>query len=151
MIHLIQVNKRMEDICSGILLVDKQEGETSFDVVKKVRKASGVLKVGHTGTLDPFATGLLVVLLGEVTKLSPFLMAGEKHYQGTIRLGIETDTLESHRPRCKTSPMPPLKHGFIRPVLSLPERSSKRPQVLGSEIPGEKSVCPGKERDSDHS
>jgi tRNA pseudouridine55 synthase len=114
MIHLIQVNKRMEDICSGILLVDKQEGETSFDVVKKVRKASGVRKVGHTGTLDPFATGLLVVLLGEGTKLSPYLMAGEKHYRGTIRLGIETDTLDPTGRVVKTSPVPPLKHGFIK-------------------------------------
>lgn len=104
----------MEDVCSGILLVDKQEGETSFDVVKKVRKASGVRKVGHTGTLDPFATGLLVVLLGEGTKLSPFLMAGEKHYRGTIRLGIETDTLDPTGRVVKTSPVPSLQHAFIK-------------------------------------
>jgi len=104
----------MGDGCSGILLVDKQEGETSFDVVRKVRRASGVRKVGHTGTLDPFATGLLVVLLGEATKLSPFLMAGEKHYRGTLRLGIETDTLDPTGRVVKTSPVPPLEHGFIK-------------------------------------
>jgi tRNA pseudouridine55 synthase len=114
MIHLIQVNKRMANFCDGILLVDKQEGETSFDVVRKVRKASGVKKVGHAGTLDPFATGLLVVLLGEGTKLSPFLMAGEKHYRGTIRLGIETDTLDPTGRIVKTSPVPALEPGFIK-------------------------------------
>jgi tRNA pseudouridine55 synthase len=114
MIHLIQANDRTGDICSGILLVDKQEGETSFDVVRKVRKASGVRKVGHTGTLDPFATGLLVVLLGEATKLSPFLMAGEKHYRGTMRLGIETDTLDPTGRVVKTSPVLPLEQGFIK-------------------------------------
>ena len=98
----------------GLLLVDKQEGETSFDVVRKVRKASGVKKVGHTGTLDPFATGLLVVLLGEGTKLSPFLMEGKKHYRGTIRLGIETDTLDPTGRIVKTSPVPSLEPGFIK-------------------------------------
>jgi tRNA pseudouridine55 synthase len=114
MILLIQVNKRTGDSCGGILLVDKQEGETSFDVVKKVRKASGVRRVGHTGTLDPFATGLLVVLLGEGTKLCPFLMAEEKRYRGTIRLGIETDTLDPTGRVVKTSLVPPLDHGFIK-------------------------------------
>jgi len=112
-IHLIQGNKRSTDLCDGILLVDKQEGETSFDVVRKVRNVSGVKKVGHTGTLDPFATGLLVVLLGEATKLSPFLMAGKKHYRGTLRLGVETDTLDPTGRIVKTRPVPPLEPGFI--------------------------------------
>ena len=104
----------MGDVGSGILLLDKQEGETSFEVVKKVRKVSGVRKVGHAGTLDPFATGLLLVLLGEGTKLSPFLVAGEKRYRGTLRLGIETDTLDPTGRVVKTSPVPDLEHGFIR-------------------------------------
>jgi tRNA pseudouridine55 synthase len=79
----------------GILLVDKKVGETSFSVVKKVRGVLGLKKVGHAGSLDPFATGLLIILLGQGTKLSSYLMAGEKAYQGTIHLGIETDTLDS--------------------------------------------------------
>jgi len=86
--------KRPDD---GILLVDKQEGEMSHGVVKKVRSAlrqGKRYKVGHAGTLDPFATGLLVVLLGQGTKLSRFIMAGEKEYLATLELGIETDTLD---------------------------------------------------------
>jgi tRNA pseudouridine55 synthase len=81
----------------GILLVDKAEGETSHGVVKKVRSAlrqGKRYKVGHAGTLDPFATGLLVVLLGQGTKLSRFIMAGEKEYLATLELGVETDTLD---------------------------------------------------------
>jgi len=81
----------------GILLVDKKEGETSHGVVKKVRSAfrrGKRYKVGHAGTLDPFATGLLVVLLGQGTKLSRFIMAGEKEYLASLELGVETDTLD---------------------------------------------------------
>ena len=76
----------------GIILIDKEEGKTSFDVVKRVRRILKVKKVGHAGTLDPFATGLLVILLGQGTKLSKYLMAGDKVYQATMRLGVETDT-----------------------------------------------------------
>ena len=78
----------------GILLIDKNEGETSYEVVKKIKGALGIQKVGHAGTLDPFATGLLIILLGQGTKLSPFLMKTNKVYQATMRLGIETDTLD---------------------------------------------------------
>jgi tRNA pseudouridine55 synthase len=81
-------------IKDGVLLVDKEEGETSFAVVRKVKKLLRVSKVGHAGTLDPFATGLLLVLIGQGTKLSPYLMAGDKTYLGTLTLGIETDTLD---------------------------------------------------------
>ncbi|MFC1884837.1 tRNA pseudouridine(55) synthase TruB [Thermodesulfobacteriota bacterium] len=85
----------MENIIDGILLIDKEEGETSFDVVRKVKKCLGLQKVGHAGTLDPFATGLLVVLLGQGTKISRFVMLGKKIYEATVRLGIETDTHDS--------------------------------------------------------
>lgn len=81
----------------GILLVDKDEGETSADVVRKIKssfKGSKGLKVGHAGTLDPFASGLLIILLGQGTKLSRFIMSGNKVYLATMRLGIETDTLD---------------------------------------------------------
>ena len=78
----------------GIVLVDKSAGETSFQVVKRFRRALKIKKVGHAGTLDPFATGLLIMLLGQATKLSPYIMSGVKQYQGTIHLGVETDTLD---------------------------------------------------------
>ena len=84
----------MGEISDGVLIVDKEEGETSFSVVRKVKKLLEVGKVGHAGTLDPFATGLLLVLVGQGTKLSPYLMAGDKTYLGTLTLGTETDTLD---------------------------------------------------------
>ena len=95
----------------GILLVDKEEGKTSYGVVRKVRAAfakSDVKKVGHAGTLDPFATGLLIILLGQGTKLSSFLMSERKVYLATIRLGIETDTMDPTGQVARTSPIPAL-------------------------------------------
>lgn len=83
-----------KDDVAGTLLVDKEEGETSFGSVKRVRGILGVRKAGHAGTLDPFATGLLMVLVGEATKLSSYLMAGRKRYLAALRLGSETDTLD---------------------------------------------------------
>jgi len=84
----------MHERRDGIILIDKRKGETSSDVVRKVKRALGVRKVGHAGTLDPFATGLLIVLLGEGTKLSRYVMAGEKTYRARLRLGVETDTFD---------------------------------------------------------
>jgi tRNA pseudouridine55 synthase len=92
----------------GVLLVDKEEGESSFNAVRRVRRILGVKKVGHAGTLDPFATGLLVILLGQGTKLSPFLMTGRKRYVATLRLGIETDTLDLTGQVVRTRPVPVL-------------------------------------------
>jgi tRNA pseudouridine55 synthase len=77
---------------SGLLLIDKPAGITSFAVVRRVRKALEVKKVGHLGTLDPFATGLLPLALGEATKLSQFLLDEPKIYLATLKLGVETDT-----------------------------------------------------------
>jgi len=80
---------------NGALLVDKPAGVTSFDVVAIVRRVLGIKSVGHTGTLDPFATGLLVVLTGKATRLSRFLDVFEKEYEATIRLGQGSDTDDS--------------------------------------------------------
>jgi tRNA pseudouridine55 synthase len=77
---------------SGVLLVDKPAGMTSFSVVSRIKRAAGVKKVGHTGTLDPMATGLLPLVLGRATKLVPFIQAGPKEYTGRFVLGITTDT-----------------------------------------------------------
>lgn len=77
---------------SGILLVDKPKQWTSHDVVNCVRRRFRIRKVGHGGTLDPNATGLLVVMLGYATKLSPRIGPLDKEYEGTMRLGIETDS-----------------------------------------------------------
>jgi tRNA pseudouridine55 synthase len=78
----------------GVLLVDKPAGIGSAEVVRKIKAHVRPVRVGHLGTLDPFATGLLPILIGEATKLAPFLQDAEKEYAGVIRLGIETDTLD---------------------------------------------------------
>jgi tRNA pseudouridine55 synthase len=79
----------------GILLVDKPPGITSHDAVDAVRRALGVRKVGHSGTLDPMASGLLVMGVGRGTRLLRFLGDLDKEYEGTARLGVETDTLDA--------------------------------------------------------
>ncbi|MBN2720258.1 MAG: tRNA pseudouridine(55) synthase TruB, partial [Proteobacteria bacterium] len=76
----------------GILVVDKPEGLTSHDVVQKVRRIYGIRQVGHTGTLDPIASGVLVVLVGSATRIAQFLQEEDKEYHLTMRLGVETDT-----------------------------------------------------------
>ncbi|MBV8141400.1 MAG: tRNA pseudouridine(55) synthase TruB [Verrucomicrobia bacterium] len=76
----------------GVLLIDKASGMTSHDVVAIVRNRLGTQKVGHCGTLDPFATGLLLVVVGRGTKVQDLLMSEDKEYVGTIRLGVVTDT-----------------------------------------------------------
>jgi len=78
----------------GVLVVDKPGGMTSADVVRAVKKRVGISRVGHTGTLDPMATGVLPLCLGEATKIAPFLLKDEKIYEGEGYLGIETDTLD---------------------------------------------------------
>lgn len=78
----------------GVLLVDKPEGWTSHDVVDALRRRLGVSKMGHTGTLDPFATGLLVLCFGEATRIAELLTHTDKRYVFRARLGVETDTLD---------------------------------------------------------
>lgn len=79
---------------NGILLIDKPKGMTSHDVVSRVRKHLHIKRVGHAGTLDPMATGVLVVLVGKATKLSDYLLNKDKRYQAGILLGYETDTYD---------------------------------------------------------
>lgn len=78
----------------GLLLINKPEGLTSFSAANKIRKISGERRVGHTGTLDPMATGVLPVLLGRATKLSDYLLKADKCYDARVRLGVTTDTLD---------------------------------------------------------
>lgn len=80
---------------NGLLLIDKQPGGTSHDVVQEVRRLLRQKKVGHCGTLDPDATGLLVLTLGQATRLTRFLIRAPKVYQGAIRFGISTDTYDA--------------------------------------------------------
>jgi len=77
---------------SGILNIDKPQGLTSHDVIVKVRQASGIRRVGHAGTLDPMATGVLLVCFGQATRVTEYLMKSPKVYRAQVRLGITTDT-----------------------------------------------------------
>jgi len=103
--------------CDGILLIDKREDETSIAVVERVRKALKVRKIGHGGALDPFASGLLLILLGKGTKLFPFLLEYPKEYLFTIRLGIETDTLDCKGSIVDKRPVPSINKDDIEKVL----------------------------------
>src|SRR5713226_10394304 len=76
----------------GVLIINKPAGLTSHDVIARVRRILHERRVGHTGTLDPFATGVLVVLVGRATRLAQFLTCADKEYEAVIRLGFATDT-----------------------------------------------------------
>ena len=79
----------------GILNLDKPRGPTSHDVVDRVRALTSVRRVGHAGTLDPMATGVLLVCIGRATRVTEYLMAGKKTYRARVRLGITTDTYDA--------------------------------------------------------
>ena len=96
------------DPFDGALLVDKPAGPTSHDIVEFVRSQFGIAKVGHAGTLDPAATGLLILLLGRGTKLSEKLMADDKVYAGWMRLGETTDSYDADGQVTSSAPVPPL-------------------------------------------
>jgi tRNA pseudouridine55 synthase len=90
---------------NGLLIIDKPAGMTSHDVVSIVRRATGERSVGHLGTLDPMATGVLPLLLGKYTRLAQFFSDSDKHYSGTIRFGFATDTFDAEG-EPQSAPMP---------------------------------------------
>jgi tRNA pseudouridine55 synthase len=89
----------------GVLVLDKPRGITSHDAVARVRRALGTREVGHAGTLDPMATGVLVLAVGEATKLTPWLTAHEKEYEATVALGAETDSLDADGRETESAPV----------------------------------------------
>jgi len=99
---------RTFDIFDGALLIDKPCGPTSHDVVASIRRQFNLEKVGHAGTLDPNATGLLILLLGRGTKLSERLMSSDKVYDGTAKFGEATDSYDSDGEITSSLPVPPL-------------------------------------------
>jgi tRNA pseudouridine55 synthase len=98
----------------GVLLVDKAGGMTSHDVVALVRRQIGIKKVGHCGTLDPIATGLLLLTIGRGTKVQDLLMSEDKEYVGTLTLGIATSTQDREGEVIETKPVPQLSEEQIR-------------------------------------
>ena len=98
----------------GILLIDKPQGWTSHDVVAKLRGITGQRRIGHTGTLDPMATGLLVVCHGKATRLVEYMVGHDKRYEGEIVLGVTTDTDDTEGTPIATSPLPTLSAATMR-------------------------------------
>lgn len=93
-------------MASGVLVIDKPSGPTSHDVVARLRRALGTRRIGHAGTLDPMASGVLVVLVGEATKLAPYLTAEDKRYEARVALGAATDTLDAEGEVTATGEVP---------------------------------------------
>src|SRR6476659_1366008 len=100
----------------GVLLVDKAAGMTSHDVVAIVRRRLQMKKVGHCGTLDPIATGLLLLTLGRGTKIQDLLMSEDKEYSGTMSLGATTDTQDKEGEIIEQREVPPFDEKNIRPA-----------------------------------
>lgn len=100
------MGRRTTGTVDGLLLVDKPAGVSSHDVVSAARRALGEKRIGHAGTLDPFATGLLVLLVGRATRLLPHLPGEPKVYEATIRFGSETDTEDLHGAVVREAPPP---------------------------------------------
>jgi len=101
---------------NGVIVIDKPAGITSAEVVRRIKRSVKPARVGHLGTLDPFATGVLPILIGEATKLAPFLEGGDKRYTGLIRLGVETDTLDADGTIVRTAPLPSLNPQCIAAI-----------------------------------
>src|ERR1700679_1080415 len=90
----LQITK-LRNFMNGVVIIDKPAGLTSHDVVNRVRRILGQRSVGHLGTLDPAATGVLPIVLGNLTRLAQFYAHSEKTYEGTIRFGFATDTYDA--------------------------------------------------------
>jgi tRNA pseudouridine55 synthase len=116
----------------GLLLVDKPSGVTSHDVVDVVRRRLGTRRVGHAGTLDPIATGLLVIGVGRATRLLRFFGGLSKTYAGTARLGVETDTLDAEGAVVRTAPVDVSRADIERTFAALVGESEQRPPAYSA-------------------
>ncbi len=116
----------------GLLLVDKPKGVTSHDVVDGLRRAFGVRKVGHAGTLDPMATGLLLVGVGRASRLLRYISGLSKTYEGTARLGEETDTLDAEGAVVRTAAVAVAAADVEREMAALVGESLQRPPAYSA-------------------
>lgn len=125
---------------AGILLVDKPQGVTSHDVVAKMRRVFRIKKIGHAGTLDPMATGLLLILVGKATKASQYLMSMDKEYVGTIKLGETTDSQDADGEVLMTKPVPELAEADVAKVIKdfMGDQYQTPPMFSAKKINGQK-------------
>ena len=124
----------------GVLVVDKPQGPTSHDVVAMVRRALDTGRVGHAGTLDPMATGVLVLGIGEGTKLVPWLTADDKSYEARVRLGIRTSSADAEGEEIERAAVPPLAIDVVRAAAEsfLGEHQQRPPAVSAIRVDGER-------------
>lgn len=101
----------------GVLLVDKPSGITSHDVVHRLRRKLQMKRIGHAGTLDPLATGLLIMLIGKATRISQYLISLDKVYEGEVTLGVTTNSQDAEGEVMETRPVPPLDEAQLRAVM----------------------------------
>lgn len=101
----------------GVLLVDKPTDHTSHDVVARLRRKLHMKRIGHAGTLDPMATGLLIMLIGKATRISQYLISLDKEYEGTIELGKVTDSQDAQGQVMETRPVPALTEAELRTAM----------------------------------
>ena len=116
---------------NGVIIIDKPSGKTSFAVVEHIKKILGARKVGHAGTLDPLATGVLPICVNEATKLAQFFLMDNKEYRATMLLGVETDTLDiegeitaQQEPRVTRSGIENVLSSFVGKIEQTPPRYS---------------------------
>jgi len=102
----------------GVLLVDKPPAHTSHDVVARLRRKLNMRRIGHAGTLDPMATGLIILLIGKATSISQYLISLDKEYEGTIELGKVTDSQDADGEVLETRPVPPLTEEEVRAAIN---------------------------------
>ncbi|MDY2987631.1 MAG: tRNA pseudouridine(55) synthase TruB, partial [Peptoniphilus sp.] len=123
----------------GVLVIDKPKGVTSHDVVYMVRRKLGIKKVGHTGTLDPIATGVLPVLIGKATKLSDRLTASSKEYIAEFKFGIQTDSLDITGNVTHTSTMIPSEDSLKKELVNFTGDILQEPPIYSAiKIKGKK-------------
>ena len=124
----------------GILLVDKPRGITSHDVVSKLRRIFQIKKIGHAGTLDPMATGLLVMLIGKATKVSQYMMSMEKEYTGSVKLGQVTDSQDAEGEILEEHPVPELTEAAVLEEMKgfLGDQYQPPPMFSAKKINGQK-------------
>lgn len=122
----------------GVLLVDKPTGMTSHDVVYRLRKKFQIRQIGHAGTLDPMATGLLIMLIGKATKISQYLISLDKVYEGEVTLGVTTNSQDAEGEVMETRPVPPLTEEQVRAAMQtfIGDQYQKPPMFSAIKIGG---------------
>lgn len=130
----------VKDVVSGVFVIDKPVGLTSHDVVQIVRRGTGIRRAGHTGTLDPRASGVLVVLLGPAVRLSEFVSASDKRYQATIRLGSRTETYDAESEPSEEMPVDINEDEFMELLQGFEGESEQVPPPYSAvKVKGEKA------------